>query len=483
MPAYVNRRPAETELMKEVVRLKTLDEAFEILRSLDDPIDKYAMMQSLCRADWIPETPIDDFYYQLRQKAVHAGANLDLVFSILIAQLPKRVQGQAKDEFASQKGDGNVISESGGRKLIMKIKRIRSDRGVALDVGCKEIDNLVSNLSNIKMDTRDTDPNQISKLTDYKKGYQGYQNRKGNNNRSRKYQPLLCYICEKPGHFARDCRNQFCQRCGQKGHAMKNCNNSVSSYNVADRQLSSKDESVPEETVVIKILIEGHERNAMIDSGASSVSVIDGTTVKNSNVKITPEKCSLRAFDNSVVRSPGFVQMNIQVGSEPTNHKFKVIEAKHGKEVIVLGREFQQKFSRTVFGWEQQRVALGDQWFDTIVWIRGGNMESRISAAGQDQADSITEFDFDINPDLPEEQQDQLRELLIEFSDRFAKDTKKPTLTNVGEHVIETTPGARPVKCKKYRLSPEQEEEVKRQANKMVEDGVARPHGHTMLFL
>ena len=54
LPAYVNRRPTETELMKEVVKLKTLDEAFEILRSLDDPIDKYAMMQSLCRADWIP---------------------------------------------------------------------------------------------------------------------------------------------------------------------------------------------------------------------------------------------------------------------------------------------------------------------------------------------------------------------------------------------------------------------------------------------
>ena len=145
------------------------------------------------------------------------------------------------------------------------------------------------------MDTRDTDPNQISKLTDYKTGYQGYQNRKGDNNRNRKSQPLLCYICEKPGHFERDCRNQFCQRCGQKGHVMKNCNNSVGSYNVADRQLSKKDESMPEETEVIKILIEGHERRAMIDSGAS-VSVIDETTIKNSNVKITPEKCSLKSL-------------------------------------------------------------------------------------------------------------------------------------------------------------------------------------------
>ena len=106
--------------------------------------------------------------------------------------------------------------------------------------------------------------------------------------------------------------------------------------------------------------------------------------------------------------------MNIQVGSKFINHKMRVIEGKHGKEVIVLGREFQQKFSRTVFDWEQQQVVLGDKWIDTVVLIRGGNMESRISAADQDQTDSTTEFDFDINPDLPEEQQDQLRKLLKE---------------------------------------------------------------------
>ena len=103
---------------------------------------------------------------------------------------------------------------------------------------------------------------------------------------------------------------------------MKNCNNSVGSFNVEDRQLSKKDESMPEETVARRKLIEGHERNAMIDSGAS-VSVIDETTVKNSNVKITPKKCSLRAFDNSVMESPGFVQMNIQVGSNLVNHKLE----------------------------------------------------------------------------------------------------------------------------------------------------------------
>ena len=202
LPAYVNRRPAEPELVKEVVKLKTLDEAFDLLRSLVDPIDKYAMIKSLCRADWIPGTSIDNFYYQLRQRAIYAEANLDLISSILIAQLLMRIQRQAKDEFSGQKGDESVISESGGRKVAMKIKSIVGERGAALDVGCKEIDNLVSILSNIKMDTGHTGQNRISKLSHYKKSYQGYQNRKGNNNRSRKSQLLLSYICEKPGHSA-----------------------------------------------------------------------------------------------------------------------------------------------------------------------------------------------------------------------------------------------------------------------------------------
>ena len=94
---------------------------------------------------------------------------------------------------------------------------------------------------------------------------------------------------------------------------------------------------VPLAELVVQLLA---NCSLVLTQGASA-SVIDETTVKNSNVKITPEKCNLRAFDNSVVESPGFVQMNIEVGSKLINHKCKVIEAKHGKEVIVSGREFQ----------------------------------------------------------------------------------------------------------------------------------------------
>ena len=115
----MDRRPAESELVKDAIGLATLDEAFTLLKTLDDPVDKYAMMQSLCRADWIPGTAIDDFYYQLKQKAKKAGANLDLVLSIVISQLPKKVQSSVKSEFTTQK-DTAVIGEIGARNVIGK---------------------------------------------------------------------------------------------------------------------------------------------------------------------------------------------------------------------------------------------------------------------------------------------------------------------------------------------------------------------------
>ena len=41
--------------------------------------------------------------------------------------------------------------------------------------------------------------------------------------------------------------------------------------------------------------------------------------------------------------------------------------------------------------------------------------------------------------------------------------------------MIDTVPGSRPVKAKRFQMSPQQEEEVNRQVEQMVKDGVARP--------
>ena len=97
LPGYVNRRPAEVEIIKEVLKRDTLDPAFELLRTLDDPIDPYDSMQALCKAIWKDGVRIDDFYYKLREEASRTNANLDLVSSILIDQLPRTVKNKAKE--------------------------------------------------------------------------------------------------------------------------------------------------------------------------------------------------------------------------------------------------------------------------------------------------------------------------------------------------------------------------------------------------
>ena len=120
LPGYVRRRPAEVELVREVTELESLEDAFKLLKTLDDPVDQYEAMQGLCRADWLRGKHIDDFFYQLKCQAKHAKASLDLVCTILIGQLPKQVQCMAKAFYADVKTDGS-ISDGNARKLITKI--------------------------------------------------------------------------------------------------------------------------------------------------------------------------------------------------------------------------------------------------------------------------------------------------------------------------------------------------------------------------
>ena len=88
--------------MREVVQeAKTLDEAFEILRRLDPPMDRTQAMVSLCRQDWSPGVFIDDYFYELWSFAVEAQAPQKMVCTLLKAQLPTPVQGPIKEWLAT----------------------------------------------------------------------------------------------------------------------------------------------------------------------------------------------------------------------------------------------------------------------------------------------------------------------------------------------------------------------------------------------
>ena len=43
----------EVELVREVIEQESLEDAFKLLKTLDDLVDQYEAMPGLCRADWL----------------------------------------------------------------------------------------------------------------------------------------------------------------------------------------------------------------------------------------------------------------------------------------------------------------------------------------------------------------------------------------------------------------------------------------------
>ena len=127
--------------------MNTLAEAFELLKTRDDPVDPYETMQHLCRANWLRGEKIDYFYYHLKKKAKQVDGKLELICSILIGQLPKQIQGNVKAFYVEKKDGNGTILELNARLLIMKAKHLLSERGIDLDIGCLNVDELTINKS------------------------------------------------------------------------------------------------------------------------------------------------------------------------------------------------------------------------------------------------------------------------------------------------------------------------------------------------
>ena len=80
-------------------------------------------------------------FYQLKKFAKHAKADNNLVCNILIGQLPKVIQSNAKTLFAEKKGTG-LISVTNASVLLSKVKELMNDRGIPPDIGCHRFDEI-----------------------------------------------------------------------------------------------------------------------------------------------------------------------------------------------------------------------------------------------------------------------------------------------------------------------------------------------------
>ena len=471
LPAYLNRRPAERELVKEIVKAKTtLADAFATLtKTLDPPLDKYECMQKLCRQDWVPGVEVDDFYYQLCKVGVQAQADFKFVLQLFVSQMPKDVQAKAKAWLADQESVTEII----GRCLLAEIKGWLVERGVPLDRGSR---NFVGAVGKSSYDLpyqmggaeKGVGPNLVkedeSKCVDDSRVFTMRQG-KGRERR--------CYICNSEAHLMRNCPDRHCPKCGKKGHTARNCSARPRVYSVAAGFDGGK-----EEAVTLRVQFDRNDVSTLLDSGAA-LSVVDERTVQDLNLshKVT----YVSDLTDSVIGVGGEVpvigELEVVVDAGDGQRFPHVLRVTAGdSRIAILGRDFLGKFPSTEFDWRGGRIRLGNCWKTPDVMIRGGEQPCRVAVAALECSElpSVNDIDARINPDLPQQHRQMIRNVLCEMKSVFAVDPKKPARTNAAEHRI-VLEDDRPVKHRSARMSPRAEEEVQRQLEEMLKNNICRP--------
>ena len=498
LPAYVNRCIAERELCRELVlSVDKVEEAFQILLTLDPPIDKYASMRTLCRKDWQPGTSIDDYFYILKKLAEESSVDLLFVCNLLVVQLPKSMQSTAKELIAvSVKLDNGVMKDSESRKLLATIKVSLVERGLSLTLGNRE------NLSAVPTELYPGNNLEVdnAKTVNYVENRSGHTERKTpwtkDFSTNRAFSPKGdCFVCGSKSHFMRNCPNKRCQRCGQKGHEMRTCNIKPNGRHVANLSIFLENES----SAMITAKIGSTSLLALLDSGAGP-SVIGSNTLSSICDKgyiKTDGASKIFAVGKTEMSVEGTINLMVDIGcGSPCYQNFTVLNTM--EHTLILGRDFMRKYKQVTFDWEGLRVQLGNTWITTEsgleLMMLGGDkskvgMLSRLGVAryqqGNTKVEGLCDFDIkqteeeglndlDINPKLAPEQFYELSVLLQRFTDVFADNPNRPNRTHLAVHNIDTG-NARPVEQRNQRLSPATEMEINRQVNEMLDNNICRP--------
>ena len=119
-----------------------------------------------------------------------------------------------------------------------------------------------------------------------------------------------------------------------------------------------------------------------------------------------------------------------------------------------------RKFRSTEFDWATHRVRLGNIWKDSEAAVEGGDPLSRAEVACLEvyHCEDVCLASTIVKSDLDFCQREQLNELLAEYSCVFAENPKKPAITSMTKHRIDTR-GSYPVKQTVRRVSPAMERE------------------------
>ena len=192
----------------------------------------------------------------------------------------------------------------------------------------------------------------------------------------------------------------------------------------------------------------------MLDSGAQP-SIVDKRTLTSMGVEYTSYPGHIHGVGATPVATLGKVQLVICIGQGNSfKHTFLVIDT--DDSTVILGRDFLSRFKSTEFDWENHKIRLGRNWLPTEANLHGGPILVRamvLNSVVVDEECSTSKQVWDINPVLDSTQYRALLDILMKYPEVFARDPKRPNITHLTEHVIETG-RSRPVKSKYNRVDP-----------------------------
>ena len=101
----------------------------------------------------------------------------------------------------------------------------------------------------------------------------------------------------------------------------------------------------------------------------------------------------------------------------------------------ILGSDLLKKFQSTEFDWGTDRVRLGNIWTNSQAAVEGGDPLSTAEVA---RCEDIYLTSTIVKSDLERCQREKLNKFFEEFSCVFAGDPKKPDITSMTKHKIDT---------------------------------------------
>ena len=252
LPIYIHRTTGEKELAYQASTKDTLKEAFKFLQELiDGPICRFQLSEeffSLRPANQSMDA-IRSYYFELYEISKAAAIPTDIFVMRFLTHITggKRLFNSFKDDIKAELGDEGVSALY--KKMIEKMNKITSgeqspavkeelafvfnyDQTESSSARCEEIPQWArenqNELSSIKSRMSSSE-SVYDDPQDEMEAYpmQSFKQQRGGNSKKQGVRTSSgkkpCLVCNKLGHFARDCFHRKCFNCDGKGHDAKDC--------------------------------------------------------------------------------------------------------------------------------------------------------------------------------------------------------------------------------------------------------------------